>query len=75
MSDFSSVAGFISQQIENFTMGTRPSLIQLGGEENFILYQQEFQRLYQTESVMDVLGNEVEFSQSACRHVCFKGDT
>ena len=50
----------------------RPPLLRLGAEEAFDAYRKEFARLYQSDSVFDVLGRLVEFPQSAARHVCFK---
>ena len=50
----------------------RPPLLRLGGEEAFDAYQAEFDRLYRSGPVFDVLGRLVEFPRSACRHVCFK---
>jgi hypothetical protein len=50
----------------------RPALLQLGGQEAFVAYRAEFDRLYRSGAVRDVLGNHVEFPTDACRHVCFK---
>lgn len=55
-------------------MDTRPLLLQLGGEESFRQYKQQFHQMYQASEVIDVLNNRVEFAESACHHVCFKGD-
>lgn len=56
--------------------GTRPPLLQFGGQESFWRYRREFQRLYQSKDVtiVDVLGRRVLFPENSCRHVCFKGD-
>lgn len=74
MSNPPNTIGRMCRQDESCVMETRPPLLKLGGEENFRLYRQEFQRLYQARTVTDVLGNRMEFSEAACRHVCFKGD-
>ena len=52
--------------------GTRPSLLELGGETNFFLYEREFLHLYRYGFVTNVLGNQVVFERSACWHVCFE---
>ena len=54
--------------------GTRPPLLELGGEEAFKAYEKEFGRLYQNRRVYDILGNMVIFPPSSCWHVCFKRD-
>ncbi len=54
--------------------GTRPPLLELGGEEAFKAYEKEFGRLYQNRRVYDVLGNMVVFPPSSCWHVCYKRD-
>ncbi len=51
---------------------TRPPLLQLGGEQNFSLYEREFFRSYRFGFVTDILGNQVVFERSACWHVCFE---
>lgn len=50
----------------------RPKLVSLGGKESFRDYQREFDRLYRSGPVLDVLGRLIEFPEGACRHVCFK---
>src|SRR5438105_879132 len=45
----------------------RPPLLRLGGEEAFAAYQREFDRLYRSGPVVDVLGNRVSFPSDACR--------
>src|SRR5262249_38178936 len=50
----------------------RPPLLELGGEAAFRLYEAQFDRLYRSAPVRDVLGNEVDFPRYACRHVCFR---
>lgn len=55
-------------------MNIRPALLQLGGEEHFQAYKREFNRLYRRNAVVDVLGNQVWFDDSSCRHVCHKRD-
>jgi hypothetical protein len=50
----------------------RLPLLQLGGEEAFAAYQAEFDRLYRSGPVTDVLGNRIAFPPYACRHICFK---
>lgn len=52
----------------------RLPLLLLGGEEAFDAYQAEFDRLYRTDTVLDVLGRSVEFAADRCRHICFKGE-
>jgi hypothetical protein len=52
--------------------GTRPPLLQLGGQEAFAAYEKEFSRLYQNRRLYDVLGNQVVFEASSCWHVCFE---
>jgi hypothetical protein len=55
----------------------RPSLLQLGGEEAFAAYEAEFDRLYRSGPITDVLGNRVQFernpvdrNRNACWHAC-----
>src|SRR5438128_2282104 len=50
----------------------RPPMLRLGGEEAFGAYQREFDRLYCSSPLTDVLGHRVQFPPQACRHVCFK---
>ena len=50
----------------------RPPLLALDGEEAFAAYQAEFERLYCTQEVRDILGRRVVFPPEACAHVCFK---
>src|SRR3954453_8330984 len=50
----------------------RLPLLRLGGEEAFEAYRIEFDRLYRSSPVRDVLGRLVHFPPQACRHVCFK---
>jgi hypothetical protein len=45
----------------------------LGGEAVFPAYQAEFDRLYRSGPVRDILGQLVEFPADACEHICFKG--
>ncbi len=52
--------------------GTRPPLLELGGQEAFAAYQKEFGRLYQNRRIYDILGKRVLFRGHMCRHVCFK---
>ncbi len=54
--------------------GTRLPLLELGGEEAFKAYEKEFGRLYQNRRVYDILGNQVTFDKSVCRHVCTKAE-
>jgi hypothetical protein len=54
--------------------GTRPLLLELGGEEAFKAYEKEFGRLYQNRRVYDVLGNRVVFPPNSCWHICYKRD-
>ena len=54
--------------------GTRPPLLELGGEEAFKAYEKEFGRMYQNKRIYDILGKLVEFPASSCWHVCFKRD-
>jgi len=50
----------------------RPPLLNLRGEEDLPLCQQEFDLLYHAEPVYDVLGNKVLFEPDRCEHVCLK---
>ena len=50
----------------------RPATLALGGEDSFPAYRAEFDGLYGSAAVVDVLGNTVRFAASACRHVCFR---
>ena len=54
--------------------GTRPPLLELGGEEEYKAYEKEFGRLYQNRRIYDVLGNQVTFDRTICRHVCTKSE-
>jgi hypothetical protein len=51
----------------------RPPLLALGGETAFAAYQTEFDRLYHSAPIGDILGRGVEFRRDACEHVCYKG--
>jgi hypothetical protein len=53
-------------------MFMRPPFLNLRGEEDAALYQAEFDLLYHTEAVYDVLGNKVLFEPNRCEHVCLK---
>jgi hypothetical protein len=50
-----------------------PALLRLGGEERCTDYQREFDRLYRTATILDVLGREVVFAEGDCEHVCKSG--
>ncbi len=54
--------------------GTRPPLLELGGEEAFKAYEKAFGQLYQNRRIYDVLGKMVVFPPSSCWHVCYKRD-
>ena len=54
--------------------GTRPPLLEIGGNEAFKDYEKEVGRIYQNRRLHDILGNLVEFPASSCWHVCFKRD-
>lgn len=56
------------------SVGTRPPLLELGGEEAFRDYEKEFGRPYQNQRIVNILGKIVEFPGSSCWHVCFKRD-
>ncbi len=49
----------------------RPELLELGGEYHFVEYQKQFDALFHSGIVTDVLGNRVIFGPTSCRHVCF----
>jgi hypothetical protein len=50
----------------------RSAILALGGEDAFAAHQAEFDRLFRSGPVVDVLRNTVRFPPNACRHVCFK---
>ena len=52
--------------------GTRPPLLKLGGQEAFKAYEKEFGGMYQNRRLYDVLGNQVIFDITVCRHICTK---
>ncbi len=52
----------------------RPPLLNLRGEEDVALCQDEFDRLYHTEAIYDVLGKKVLFGDDRCKHVCLKSN-
>ncbi len=51
-----------------------PALCWFGGEEAFSFYQAEFDRLYHSAVIRDVLNRIVRFPKDSCRHVCFRRD-
>jgi len=50
----------------------RPPLLNFRGEIDLALYQAEFDRLYHTDIVYDILGNKILFEPNRCEHVCLK---
>lgn len=52
----------------------RPKLLNFRGEVDLILYQTEFNRLYHTEAIHDILGNKVLFEPNRCEHICLKSN-
>lgn len=48
--------------------------VELGGEDQFRLYQKEFERLYPSGEIVEILGKKVKFRPTDAFHVCYKTD-
>ncbi|WP_435011230.1 hypothetical protein P12x_002533 [Tundrisphaera lichenicola] len=52
----------------------RLPLLQLGGKDQFALYQCHYDQIFEVDQLHDPLGRVIYFPPNMCRHICFTGD-